>query len=84
MGTGGTDQKSREEQLDVVKYCRVDQCYKSGKHKITLYLDPGFAQLQKLVVSCLVQLGGVRKQGRPPKGGVERDLEGWLRDLQMQ
>lgn len=80
----GFERRTRSEQLDMVRYCKCGETYKGGQHRVTLMLAPSFVDLTKTVVDAMVQLGGVRKQGRPPRGGVERKLEDWFRELQRR
>jgi hypothetical protein len=72
------EKMAKDEQLDMVKVCRCDRTYNSGHHKVLLFLHPSNWEIAKLILASMVQLGGVRKQGRPPKGNMERELEDWL------
>ena len=46
-----------------------------------LVLSVEGVRVRKQLLDALVQLGGRRKQGRAPKGAMERALEGWLERL---
>lgn len=72
------EQAEVEDQLDWARVCRADETYKPGHHKVTVFISPAKDSWRKVIVSAFVQGGAQRTQGRPPKVGIEMDMEGWL------
>ena len=70
---------SVEEKSDLVLMCRVERTYKSETSRLVFSIERSGAR--QFVLSSLVQLGAIRKQGRAPKGALERELEEWLGTL---
>ena len=72
--------KDIEEKADLIKYCRVDRLYRCDQRKLMMCVQD---EAISAVVSALVQLGGVRKQGRAPASWLERELQLYLQSLEM-
>ena len=62
----------------LIKHCRIGKCYNSKKCRVTFVLaeakEPSFL---KALTSC----GGEAKQGQPPRGGLEVEVEEMLKWL---
>lgn len=67
-----------EARSESVAVCINDKCYDGELRKLFLHIrrDP-----KDIIVQASVQMGGVRKHGRPPAGALERELSDWLQDL---
>ena len=67
------------DRLEMVKVAKVEKCYQQDMCRIVLCF-PNHPQ-RKEIINGIVQAGGSWKQGRPPKGAMERGLENWLEEL---
>lgn len=67
------------DRAELVRVARIEKCYKADMSRILLCC-PSLAT-RRVIIDSLVQAGAVWKQGRPPKGAMERALEDWLAEL---
>ena len=67
------------DRLELVKVAKLEKCYQQTSSRVVLCF-PNHPQ-RKEIINGMVQAGGSWKQGRPPKGAMERALEDWLGEL---
>ena len=70
-----------EAKADQVLYCRLERMYVPELSRVVFSAER--SGIRKFAVSAMVQIGAVRKQGRAPRGALERELEDWLASLKQ-
>lgn len=63
---------------DMVKYCRRVVTWDKTLTRLVLCIS---CPVRRAILDSLTQLGGIRKVGRAPASGQERDLQSWLARL---
>ena len=67
------------EKAELVLHTRCEKMYNSEFRRLVMCFER--VPIRKNILDAMVQLGGRRKQGRAPKGAMERALESWLEKL---
>ena len=73
------EEASNIERCELVKIAKIEKCYKQEHARVVLCFAGHPAR--KEIIDGLVQTGAIWKQGRPPKGAMERSLENSLEEL---
>lgn len=68
------------EKAELVQWCRLDRTYRSDVKRITLSIER-LGPARQALLAGLRQVGADLRQGRAPRGALERDLEQWLAAL---
>eukprot|EP00972_Heterocapsa_arctica_P009836 1447886-Heterocapsa_arctica.AAC.1 len=72
---------SPKELQDLVRTCRISTAHQEGLSKISLSLSPHMHSVTLAVLRLLAQEGAQIMHGAPPRGPIERQVEGTLRRL---
>ena len=64
-----------EQVCEEVRYCRQDTTFSSDRRRVTLSVTQ---DLRPLLIASMTQVGAEYRPGRPPVGGMERELAAWL------
>ena len=76
-----SEHPSPEQMATVVHVCRVKKVFQKGKTKLCLAVHDSAEAVLQLLVKKLAERGGELKRGQAPKGGLERELQGFLDQL---
>eukprot|EP00972_Heterocapsa_arctica_P016294 2405303-Heterocapsa_arctica.AAC.1 len=72
---------SSKELQDLVHTCRISNAHQEGLSKISLSLSPHMHSVILVVLRLVAQEGAQIMHGAPPRGPIERQVEGTLRRL---
>eukprot|EP00972_Heterocapsa_arctica_P097750 14422382-Heterocapsa_arctica.AAC.1 len=72
---------SPNELQDLVHICRISTAHQEGLSKISLSLSPHMHSVTPAVLRLFAQEGAQIMHGAPPRGPIERQVEGTLRRL---
>ncbi len=67
------------ERSELVRVAKIEKFYKQEHSRLVLCFAT--RPERRHIIDRLVRVGASWKQGRPPKGAMERSLEGWLGEL---
>ncbi len=67
------------ERVELVRVAKLEKRYKQ-EHSLRVLCFATHPE-RRHIIDGLAQTGATWKQGRPPKGAMERSLEGWLGEL---
>ena len=77
-----SEHPSPEQMATFVHVCRVKKAFQKGKTKLCLAVHDSAEAVLQLLVKKLAERGGELKRGQAPKGGLERELQGFLGSTQ--
>ena len=65
----------------VVHVCRVKKCFDQSKMKVCIAVSENVRPVMSILENRLHEKGGKTLHGQAPKGGLERDMQTYLEQL---
>lgn len=75
--------KAPSDTLSTVYASKTRKAYAKRMVKIIFAAAPDTGRVWEIIAKALCTAGGQRKRGQPPRGGLERDLQGIIDDMSL-